>query len=427
MAEAQGRISADWLFPLGASAALTAAIEGRFDRDRQLLTQIAGVHTAFAALDEALDVRPELWRGVPGAAGVRLADGALPARINRVATAAAGAVAEVACAAKISAVLTVGPTAAVSFPSSRLIVRFDSVTEATITIDHETVTVQADGVWTVLTARTCGEVGLEAPENAAGVERIPALDDFLIDVDGVSSVITLPPHFALLGRSPHGPESTQLRQALAVLARTNPELHAELRALPVRFALLDRGQHRLSLTATGLPDVIYTNLVDPLETVDLIVHEYHHLKLDLLAETVPLLENPAAPVIAPWRPDIRTADGVLHGAYVFANVARAFDPIMALGRPSAQGRRRRAAWRAAVLRAVELLRESDARPTEAGQQLLDGMAAAARAWIDEHAEVDQHELRWATAEVERHVREVALGTRPEPRHMIGVLAGHHEN
>jgi hypothetical protein len=85
-----------------------------------------------------------------------------------------------------------------------------------------------------------------------------------------------------------------------------------------------------------------------------------------------------------------------------------------------------AAWRVAVQRAVELLRESDAEPTDAGHALLDGMELAARTWSEENAQSDHHELEWARKEVERHVREVGLGTQPEPAYMIGVLGAHRD-
>ncbi len=418
-----GELAKDWLFPRGATPALVTAIEDQRARDRKLLAQLAEAHAGhWAILRDSLEARPDLQAGLVGSAGLRFAANATPRQRARVEAASAGLAVEMAAAAGIEATLRVEATSTVALPNSGYLIRLPEQTdEVTLRVRGRGASVQADGVQVELKLTSNGEAGLDpAQADPRVVQQLPNLGKLGLELGGISTVIELPPNFELLQEVPGEAQTQVLLHALAVLKHTNHAMYQEMVALPVWIALLKRGSQRLSLTADGLPNLVYTNLIDPLETVDLLVHEYHHLKLDLLQETTPLLKRPRIPVVAPWRPELRTAGGVLHGAYVFANVARAFDSIMDMGQPSDQGRRRRAAWRAAVLRGIELLRESDAGVTEAGEQLLCGMEDDARSWMNDHAMSDRDELAWAELSVDRHVDGVLAGSRPEPLYMTGV-------
>lgn len=76
---------------------------------------------------------------------------------------------------------------------------------------------------------------------------------------------------------------------------------------------------------------------DPIELADHVIHEYYHGRLFALEGMGPLLEEGTAEperYYSPWRDELRSMRGLLHGAYVFAPVhdywrAVADDPALA--------------------------------------------------------------------------------------------------
>jgi uncharacterized protein len=61
---------------------------------------------------------------------------------------------------------------------------------------------------------------------------------------------------------------------------------------------------------------------DPRALAELIVHEFQHVKLNLLMDVHGLCVSPGtARLEVPWRPDPRPVEGVLHGTYAFFGVA----------------------------------------------------------------------------------------------------------
>ncbi|QYO67101.1 aKG-HExxH-type peptide beta-hydroxylase [Leptolyngbya sp. 7M] len=62
-----------------------------------------------------------------------------------------------------------------------------------------------------------------------------------------------------------------------------------------------------------------------LDTVDHLIHETAHNKLDMINDFYSILEpTQGSTFISPWREDLRPMEGILHGAYVFTCVSHAF-------------------------------------------------------------------------------------------------------
>jgi len=123
---------------------------------------------------------------------------------------------------------------------------------------------------------------------------------------------------------------------------------------------------------------------DTLELADHLVHEHHHNRLFALEAHQALLEeeDPAQPVerfYSPWRDELRSLRGLLHGAYVFVPVHALWHAARALD-PAAELHAARISLQLEI--AVDLL-ERYARPTDLGAALLasitERVAAISRA------------------------------------------------
>lgn len=214
-----------------------------------------------------------------------------------------------------------------------------------------------------------------------------------------------------------------LTDTMRVLAAIDEPLSAELGVLPVWICPLEGSNRRISYTVDDLPSLVFLNTIDALETLDLFVHEYHHLKLNLLQESDALLERPLEAVPAPWRTDMRTAIGVVHGAYVFANVARTFEAVFAKAAPSPQGQRRRVAWHLAVARAARDIRAASPGFTELGGLLVDDLQAEADRWLEaHHAELGREMIEMRDA-IDTHIQRVRAGISTSTEFMAGLAEG----
>ncbi|MEU6813521.1 HEXXH motif-containing putative peptide modification protein [Streptomyces sp. NPDC046860] len=123
--------------------------------------------------------------------------------------------------------------------------------------------------------------------------------------------------------------------------------------------------------------LLSTTPATPAALAATLVHEMQHTKLAALGELVELHRaGPEARYFAPWRPDPRPYDGLLHGTYAHLALAGHFQRT-ALAEPA----RREAAWaeharyHAQVAAALPALAASPDL-TEAGRRFVDGMAAA---------------------------------------------------
>ncbi|MFF7383020.1 aKG-HExxH-type peptide beta-hydroxylase [Streptomyces griseoluteus] len=123
--------------------------------------------------------------------------------------------------------------------------------------------------------------------------------------------------------------------------------------------------------------LLSTTPATPTALAATLVHEMQHTKLAALGELVELHHaGPEARYFAPWRPDPRPYDGLLHGTYAHLALADHFQRT-ALAEPA----RREAAWaeharyHAQVAAALPALVASPDL-TPAGRRFVDGMAAA---------------------------------------------------
>ncbi|MFG3047832.1 aKG-HExxH-type peptide beta-hydroxylase [Streptomyces sp. NPDC048241] len=123
--------------------------------------------------------------------------------------------------------------------------------------------------------------------------------------------------------------------------------------------------------------LLSTTPATPTALAATLVHEMQHTKLAAFGELVELHRaGPEARYFAPWRPDPRPYDGLLHGTYAHLALADHFQRT-ALAEPA----RREAAWaeharyHAQVAAALPALVASPDL-TPAGRRFVDGMAAA---------------------------------------------------
>ncbi|MFF4874916.1 HEXXH motif domain-containing protein [Micromonospora sp. NPDC000668] len=146
---------------------------------------------------------------------------------------------------------------------------------------------------------------------------------------------------------------------------------------------------------------------DARSTAVTLAHEIQHLKLAGLTDLFPLVEpGPEESFYAPWRPDPRPLDGLLHGAYAHLGVAGFWRRQRLVEHDRAARHHAEvefARWTRAAGETVQVL---TARPrlTTVGRCLVDGMAPVLDRWArepvtpDAAAEAGQllaaHRARW---------------------------------
>lgn len=158
------------------------------------------------------------------------------------------------------------------------------------------------------------------------------------------------------------------------------EMRLALRVIvPVKSP--SREEH-LSATFRELHGAMYCSWTPDLGTfAGALVHEFHHLKLNLILDEVDIFENPKYYQLfySPWRVDPRPLSGILHGAYSFLGIARFLDKIAQCCPPEIQhSRLQDEVWHAIsqVKTALATLHEH-ASLTSFGQKFLAAMASEA--------------------------------------------------
>ncbi|MDL2403037.1 cyclophane-forming radical SAM/SPASM peptide maturase YhhB [Rhizobium mayense] len=73
------------------------------------------------------------------------------------------------------------------------------------------------------------------------------------------------------------------------------------------------------------------HLIDPFDLADSLVHEHRHQKLYLLERFGPTVSRFAPRVVSPWRADLRPPSGLLHAVFVFVELQRLWQHILAHG------------------------------------------------------------------------------------------------
>ncbi|MEV6006187.1 HEXXH motif-containing putative peptide modification protein [Streptomyces sp. NPDC051976] len=168
-----------------------------------------------------------------------------------------------------------------------------------------------------------------------------------------------------------------VHEAVRVLDRTAPEFLEQLRSPGFSIVPLAGrpGVARQSLSHRQLPGVVFASVTSPGEFIDLVCHEFHHLRLFTLDAAFPLLANPSAGVLSPWRSQRRTAEGLLHAIYVFAQLSALFGRIFDTYPAAEAGNQRVATWLVCMSVGLELLRECDGQLTEHGDAVVSRMEA----------------------------------------------------
>ncbi len=84
--------------------------------------------------------------------------------------------------------------------------------------------------------------------------------------------------------------------------------------------------HDVSFSEPHIPFSIFVSVPekrianDGLRVAEAIVHEAMHLQLTLIERVLRLVNNDAGQYFSPWRREFRSANGILHGLYVFSVV-----------------------------------------------------------------------------------------------------------
>ncbi|MFG1918944.1 HEXXH motif domain-containing protein [Micromonospora sp. NPDC048898] len=145
-----------------------------------------------------------------------------------------------------------------------------------------------------------------------------------------------------------------------------------------------------------------------------LAHEIQHLKLAALADLFPLVEpGPDESFYAPWRPDPRPLEGLLHGAYAHLGVAGFWRRQRFVERDRAARHHAEVEfvrWTRAARQTVRVL-AAQPRLTPVGRRLVDGMAPVLDRWASERVTpnaVDDagrllaaHQAHWERAEARR--------------------------
>jgi HEXXH motif-containing protein len=178
-----------------------------------------------------------------------------------------------------------------------------------------------------------------------------------------------------LGGRPVSEWVAALRGALEIIEEGLPEWWRELplsleRLLPVGF----EPERHLSASYQEAPNMAYLTLhPDPLTLAEAIIHETQHGRLNRLMLLDAVLDNGrSAWTTSPVRPDMRPLSGVLLAAHAFVPVAALHTRLAEQGHVLAVGphfeRRRAAVWQSNAEALETLLALGE--PTAAGRRLL---------------------------------------------------------
>jgi HEXXH motif-containing protein len=111
--------------------------------------------------------------------------------------------------------------------------------------------------------------------------------------------------------------------AWEMIAQVSEPLSKELSLhrviVPIR---VDKPQIALSATSPDVPATSFSSWCSTTpELVEMLIHEYHHDKLNMLLSVDPLITGSETAVYpSPWKEQPRPLLGILHGAYVFTGV-----------------------------------------------------------------------------------------------------------
>ncbi|WP_170140910.1 HEXXH motif domain-containing protein [Allonocardiopsis opalescens] len=211
------------------------------------------------------------------------------------------------------------------------------------------------------------------------------------------------------GEEPDRRWRTHFAPAWRLLSRHHGErARALAAALHTVVPLAARPTGRTSGTApSAFGAVAMSPPGDAASFAEALVHEFQHVVLGALNDMMPFTERDSgARYYAPWRPDARPVDGLLHGCYAYIGVTEFWRRVRAHVSARHRAHVEFARWRSAVERTLDALEEAEAL-NEAGVRLVRGMRASTEAWRSERvpraAQRDadtlnaDHRLTWLTS------------------------------
>jgi HEXXH motif-containing protein len=414
-------LARSWLVPGADPTAVGQTLRDHaVHRDPAALAALRAVADLAASIDAvaaALDADPYFLAPVPACGGVHVPSGVVrrsePIRdeLSTLAAEAASAVGQ-----RYAADLH---TSVVTFPRSGLRVRAGR---------QDTLRLSVDTAGAVRLASRNAALSLAPTGPGRRLEPVGAVEGLAVATFpevagrrvGASAVSGLGiPDFMTVSEPVSAADLSGLERTLRLIGRAAPAMFVELSTITRCVVPLVPPKERAihSSSARQLPGVVYAVCTDPLESAAMLCHEYHHLKLFLLQERLTLMARPDAPTKAPWRPDVRKADGVLHGAYVFFGIAWLFDRLFSTLAPTRRGLRRLVVWRVCVEAGIRELRGVDWQPTDAGAALLDDMEQMNSAALDGLAD-QADDIAWARAAIREHLALAGTDGRREPWYLL---------
>ncbi|MGA0607970.1 cyclophane-forming radical SAM/SPASM peptide maturase YhhB [Phenylobacterium sp. VNQ135] len=140
-----------------------------------------------------------------------------------------------------------------------------------------------------------------------------------------------------------------VEEALRILARWRPALGREIEATsPAVQFVRDPTAHPekiVSFSDDAVPGALFVSvrqgedLIDAYDLADSLLHEHRHQKLYLFERRFPTT-LPADLVVSPWREDLRPVSGLFHAIFVFVELRRFWEHVLASGPPRMQTRAR---------------------------------------------------------------------------------------
>jgi HEXXH motif-containing protein len=120
----------------------------------------------------------------------------------------------------------------------------------------------------------------------------------------------------------------QLNYAINVL-KTVPTLLTTVAAIVRTIHVIDPDDddYDISFSEPNVPFSIFVSLplgrdiTTPLRVAEAIVHEAMHLQLSFIERVLPLVKLTSHQYYSPWREEFRSAQGLLHGLYVFCVIS----------------------------------------------------------------------------------------------------------
>lgn len=131
-------------------------------------------------------------------------------------------------------------------------------------------------------------------------------------------------------------------EALGILATWRPALGREIEATsPAVQFIRDPTAHPdkiVSFSDDAVPGALFVSvrqgdgLIDAYDLADSLLHEHRHQKLYLFERRFPTT-LPGPLVLSPWREDLRPASGLFHAIFVFVELRRFWEYVLASGPP----------------------------------------------------------------------------------------------